>query len=108
MEQVSAFSLKAGQLKQDGLTSITADEAAQFNANIPDFFSDEWDKRNNNNVIKAYLVASISSTFALLFASKAYQSVVLKVPDVRLIPNVPVGLALFCVAQYCGIEAALN
>jgi len=88
--------LKVGQLKADGETRISETEAQEFNATIPDFFSEAWERKNGQNVIKAYLIGSVSSSFSLLIASKAYHRY-FEIHG-RLIPSLPVGLALFAVS----------
>ena len=106
VEKVNAFHIKAGQVKSDGETNVTADEAEQFNASVPDFFSEDWNKKNGQRIVKAYLVGSVTSSFALLLATKCFYAYN-RIPG-RLIPNVPVGLAFFAISQYCGIEAGIN
>ena len=73
---------------------------------MPDFFSEDWNKKNGERVVKAYLVGSVTSSFAMLLATRcfyAYNGL-----PARLVPNAPVGVAFFAIAQYCGMEAGVN
>ena len=83
-------------MKADGETKVTDDEAQQFNANVPDFFSEDWELKNGQRIVKAYLVGSITSSLTLLLATKSYYAY-MQMPA-RIIPNAPVGLAFFAIA----------
>ena len=70
-ENKNLFRVLPGSTKSDG-SRIEVQEAEKFNAALPDFFSERYERKNSKNALNSYLMVSSTSLLALFMTAKMY------------------------------------
>ena len=76
-------------------------EAEKFNASMPDFFSEGYERGNSQDAINSYAIGSLGSIFSFIIATKVYYYKFKG--QARTLPIPPIAFLFFMLSQYCGV-----